>query len=150
MSAEPTGSTPSGLPPNVVIFAPQNASSVNALLQASLFTRLVTSASTTPEKLASLKNHPELKDDFCLVHRGAILIFDAGDNADLHHEHFRTICLALKELDIGLDVAGCINDVTESLAAGFQLDKVNDKSALVIDLVEQDEDSDDEEEMFVV
>ena len=68
----------------------------------------------------------------------------------MHHEHFRTICLALKELDIGLDVAGCINDAADSLAVGFQLDKVNDKAALVIDLVEQDEDSDGEEEMFVV
>jgi hypothetical protein len=140
----------SGLPPNVVIFSPQNSSSVNSLLEAGIFTRLVTSASTTPEKLAALKNHAGLKDDFCLFHRNAVLIFDAAENADVHHEHFRTICLALKELDIGLDVAGCINDATDSLAAGFQLDKVNDKSALVIDLVEQDEDSDEEEEMFVV
>ncbi|QPC64442.1 hypothetical protein HYE67_006673 [Fusarium culmorum] len=142
--------TASGLPPNVVIFSPQNSPSVKSLLEAGLFTRLVTSASTTPEKLAALKNHAEVKDDFCLFHRNAILIFDAGENADAHHEHFRTICLALKELDIGLDVAGCINDATDSLAAGFQLDKVNDKSALVIDLIEQEEDSDEEEEMFVM
>ncbi|KAG8666595.1 hypothetical protein FPOAC2_11712 [Fusarium poae] len=142
--------TASGLPPNVVIFSPQNSTSVHSLLGAGIFTRLVTSASTTSEKLAALKNHAGVKDDFCLFHRNAVLIFDAGGNEDLHHEHFRTICLALKELDIGLDVAGCINDATDSLAAGFQLDKVNDQSALVIDLVEQDEDSDDEEEMFVM
>ncbi|KAM0227505.1 hypothetical protein ACHAPO_011500 [Fusarium lateritium] len=141
--------TASGLPPNVVIFSPQNSLSINSLLGAGIFTRLVTSASTTPEKLAALKSHAGVKDDFCLFHRNAVLIFDASGNEDVHHEHFRTICLGLKELDIGLDVAGCINDATDSLAAGFQLDKVNDKSALVIDLVEKDEDSDEEEEMFV-
>ncbi|KAL6924172.1 hypothetical protein FSST1_001446 [Fusarium sambucinum] len=141
--------TASGLPTNVVIFSPQNSLSINSLLGAGIFTRLVTSASTTPEKLAALKSHAGVKDDFCLFHRNAVLIFDASGNEDVHHEHFRTICLGLKELDIGLDVAGCINDATDSLAAGFQLDKVNDKSALVIDLVEKDEDSDEEEEMFV-
>ncbi|KAJ4129222.1 hypothetical protein NW768_007757 [Fusarium equiseti] len=143
-------SSETGLPPNVVLFTPQSSSSVDSLMAAKTFTRLVTSASTTPEKLTSLKQHPSISENFCLFHRNAILIFDAGEDADVHHEHFRTICLALKELDIGLDVAGCINDATDSLAAGFQLDKVNEKSALVIDLVEQDDDSDEEEEMFVV
>lgn len=142
-------SSETGLPPNVVLFTPQNPSAIDSLMAAKTFTRLVTSASTTTEKLTSLKQYPSISENFCLFHRNAILIFD-GEDTDVHHEHFRTICLALKELDIGLDVAGCINDAADSLAAGFQLDKVNEKAALVIDLVEQDEDSDGEEEMFVV
>ncbi|KAF5001090.1 hypothetical protein FGRMN_1284 [Fusarium graminum] len=136
----------SGLPANVCIFAPKKASAVDALLNASVFTRLVTSASTTPEKLAAIKKYPGVQEDFCLIHRNAVLIFDGGSEDevdDLHHEHFRIICLALKEYDIGLDVAGCIHDATDVLGAGFQLDKLNEKSALVIDLVVE-EDSDDE------
>ncbi|EWY99872.1 hypothetical protein IWW34DRAFT_104480 [Fusarium oxysporum f. sp. albedinis] len=140
----PPSETPA-LPPNVIIFTPKSPSSVNALLNARIFTRLVASSSCTPAKLAAVKKYPGVQEDFCLIHRNAVLIFDGGDDEDVHHEHFRVICLALKEHDIGLDVAGCIHDATDALAAGFQLDKLNDKAALVIDLVveeDSDEDSD--------
>ncbi|KAM0203356.1 hypothetical protein ACHAPA_009726 [Fusarium lateritium] len=138
------------LPANVCIFSPKKPSAVEALLSARVFTRLVASASTTPEKLAAIKKYPGVQEDFCLIHRNAVLIFDGAPGEqdalveDAHHEHFRVICLALKEFDIGLDVAGCIHDATDVLGAGFQLDKLNDRSALVIDLVVE-EDSDDED-----
>jgi hypothetical protein len=144
LPSENTSETPT-LPPNVIIFTPKSPSSVNALLNARIFTRLVASSSCTPAKLASIKKYPGVQEDFCLIHRNAVLIFDGGDDEDLHHEHFRVICLALKENDIGLDVAGCVHDATDALAAGFQLDKLNDKAALVIDLVvEEDSDEDSE------
>ncbi|KAF5709475.1 hypothetical protein FMUND_10085 [Fusarium mundagurra] len=144
----PTQSSPSetpALPPNVIIFNPKSPSSVEALLNAGTFTRLVAGSSCTPAKLAAIKKYPGVKEEFCLIHRNAVLIFDAAEDEDLHHEHFRVICLALKEHDIGLDVAGCIHDATDALAAGFQLDKLNDRAALVIDLVvEEDSDEDSE------
>ncbi|KAF4437567.1 hypothetical protein F53441_13016 [Fusarium austroafricanum] len=152
----PTQNPPTGadsalpnLPANVHIFSPKNPSSVTSLLSATRFTRLVSSASCTPAKLAAIKKFPGVSEDFCLIHRNAVLIFDGekegSELEDLHHDHFRVICLALKENDIGLDVAGCIHDATDSLGAGFQLDKLNDKAALVIDLVVE-EDSDDEDD----
>ncbi|KAF4972202.1 hypothetical protein FSARC_1184 [Fusarium sarcochroum] len=155
MSAKNTTSgAASGLPANVEIFAPKHASAVNALLAGRIFTRLVSSVSTKPTQLATaIKQYSGTDESFCLIHRNTVLIFDGGLDEkqgeqleDVHHEHFRQVCLALKEHDIGLDVAGCIHDATDVLGAGFQLDKLNDKSALVIDLVEEEEDSDDDED----
>ncbi|UPK92372.1 hypothetical protein LCI18_003307 [Fusarium solani-melongenae] len=141
------------LPTNVCIFSPKKPSAVNALLSARVFTRLVASASTKPAQLAAaIKSYQGADESFCLVHRDSVLIFDGaegdkqGDELDdVHHEHFRVVCLALKEHDIGLDVAGCIHDANNALGAGFQLDRLNDGAALVIDLVEDEEDSDDED-----
>ncbi|KAI8716410.1 hypothetical protein NCS52_00934600 [Fusarium sp. LHS14.1] len=141
------------LPANVCIFSPKKPSAVNALLGARVFTRLVASASTKPAKLAAaIKSYQGADESFCLIHGNSILIFDGGEGDkqgdeldDVHHEHFRIVCLALKEHDIGLDVAGCIHDANDALAAGFQLDKLNDGAALVINLVEVEEDSDDED-----
>lgn len=145
------------LPPNVCIFSPTNASAVNALLGACIFTRLVASERTSPAQLAAaIKTYPGVEESFCLSHGNVLLIFDGGEGdkqgdelEDVHHEHFRVICLALKEHDIGLDVAGCIHDATDALGAGFQFDKLNDGAALVIDLVETEEDSDDDEFLVV-
>ncbi|RSL94916.1 hypothetical protein CEP52_012370 [Fusarium oligoseptatum] len=142
------------LPANVCILSPKKTSAVNALLSARLFTRLVASSSTKPAKLAAaIKSYQGADESFCLVHGNAVLIFDGGEGdkksdevEDDHHEHFRIVCLALKEHDIGLDVAGCIHDASNALEAGFQLDKLNDGAALVIDLVEVEEDSDDDED----
>lgn len=147
------------------------ASATHLLLHARRFTRLSASASTTPERLAQALRaaHPSVNDTFCLSHGRAVLIFDgasanrseeqaeepAGD-ADLdaklddtHHEHFRRVCLALRDADIGLDVAKCVHDAETALQAGFQLDAMSDgASVLVIDLMhaedEDDEDSDEE------
>jgi hypothetical protein len=159
MSADNTTSSPDSskpaLPANVYIFSPTKASAVNALLGGRIFTRLVASARTKPAQLAAaIKAYPGVDESFCLSHGNVVLIFDGGEGSkqgdeleDLHHEHFRIICLALKEHDIGLDVAGCIHDATDVLGAGFQLDRLNYGAALVIDLVEVEEDSDDDEEI---
>ncbi|KAM0435855.1 hypothetical protein ACHAPT_002746 [Fusarium lateritium] len=154
MSAhDTTDSNKPTLPTNVCIFSPTKTSAANALLGGRIFTRLVASARTKPAQLAAaIKAYPGADESFCLTHGNVVLIFDGGEGdkqgdelEDLHHEHFRIICLALKEHDIGLDVAGCINDVTDVHKAGFQLDKLNDGAVLVIDLVDVDEDSDDDE-----
>ncbi|KAJ4315969.1 hypothetical protein N0V84_008103 [Fusarium piperis] len=159
MSAQNTSSSAESnkptLPDNVCIFSPKKTSAVNALLGARLFTRLVASASTKPAQLAAaIKSYQGADESFCLVHGNAVLIFDGGEGdkqgdqlEDVHHEHFRIVCLALREQDIGLDVAGCIHDADDALGAGFQLDKLNEGAALVIDLVEAEEGSDDEEDL---
>lgn len=149
------------LPDNVSIFSPIKTSAVDALLEARLFTRLVASDRTGPEELAAaIKTYPGADESFWLSHDNVVLIFDGGEEGrsdeeleNEHHEHFRIICLALKEHDIGLDVAACIHDATDALSAGFQFDRLNETSALVIDLVEVEGDSDsdtDEEESFDV
>ncbi|OLN86300.1 hypothetical protein CCHL11_04165 [Colletotrichum chlorophyti] len=140
------------LPSNVTIFTPKNPSAANALLNGRIFTRLTVSAQTEPAHLSTaLKNaaHLGVDEPFCLSHRNVILIFDGGDREDLedaHHEHFRLVCLALKDADIGLDVAGCLFDATEVLKAGFQLDTLSSGSVLVIDLMGADDDDDDDSE----
>ena len=108
---------------------------------------LTVGESTDPAKLNdALKGH----GSYCLAHDKVALIFDAADGPDtedVHHEHFRLVCLALKDHDITLDVAGCIFDVKDVLQAGFQLDSINPTSVIVIDLMagQDDDDSDDEE-----
>ncbi|KUJ08766.1 uncharacterized protein LY89DRAFT_690777 [Mollisia scopiformis] len=137
------------LPDNVCIFSPADPNAASALLNGRIFTRLTASIQTEPSKLsAALRNllRPEACAVFCLIHRNAILIFDSnGDGEDLqnlHHEHFRLVCLALKDADIGLDVSGCILDAPNVLQAGFQLDKMNHGSVLMIDLMDEENDDD--------
>lgn len=139
------------LPPNVAIFSPAEASTAKALLNGRLFTRLTVGAKTEPAKLSkALESHGA----YCTSHRNVVLIFD-GDSSgaeidDVHHEHFRLVCLAFKDNDISLDVAGCIFDVTNVLQAGFQLDELKSGSVLVIDLMgggdDDDDDSDDDDD----
>ncbi|EXF85111.1 hypothetical protein CFIO01_12036 [Colletotrichum fioriniae PJ7] len=141
------------LPPNVTIFSPSKSSTAKALLNGSIFTRLTANAQTEPSKLkAALRDvaRPEVNDTFCFSHRNVVLIFDGkkdgDDSTDQHHEHFRLVCLALKDADISLDVAGCIFDAAEVLQAGFQLDTLSSGSILVIDLMGGDDDDDDSDE----
>ncbi|KAK7943789.1 uncharacterized protein PG986_012902 [Apiospora aurea] len=150
-----SGSTaaPPALPANVAIFSPADPRTAKALLNGKLFTRLTVGAKTEPAKLAqALRSHGA----YCTSHRNVVLIFD-GDSEegegieDVHHEHFRLVCLAFKEQDISLDVAGCIFDVANVLQAGFQLDELKSGSVLVIDLMgggddEDDDDSDDDDD----
>lgn len=142
------------LPPNVSIFSPADPSAAKALLNGRMFTRLTVSAQTEPSQLsAALKGATkhEVSEAFCLSHRNVVLLFDSdGDNAELedtHHEHFRLVCLALRDSDISLDVAGCIFDTPNVLQAGFQLDELSGGAVLVIDLMggEDDDDSDDDD-----
>jgi hypothetical protein len=142
------------LPPNVTIFSPKDPEVAQTLLKARLFTRLSASASTSPEQLSkALSSHSGIGETFYFSHGQAILIFDAESDGveleDAHHEHFRAVCLALKDADIGLDVAKCVHDAESVLQAGFQLDVMKDGSVLVIDLMhaeaDEDEDSEDEE-----
>ena len=85
-----------------------------------------------------------------MTHQNAVLVFDGGAEGDeledLHHEHFRAVCLALKDADIGLDVAKCVHDSNDVLQAGFQLDSLKNGSVLVIDLMHADDEDDDSEE----
>ncbi|TLS26073.1 hypothetical protein PpBr36_06889 [Pyricularia pennisetigena] len=147
-----TSATPT-LPPNVSIFSPANPATAKALLQGRLFTRITTSAGTEAARLArALEQHAPGGRGHFLTHKNVVLIFDgagagqqAADVEGAHHEHFRLVCLALKEADIGIDVAGCVFDSPEVSQAGFQLDTLSSGSVLVIDLMggEDDDDSDD-------
>lgn len=148
------------LPPNVLIFSPTSSEAATALLNGRMFTKLATSTRTTPEKLlaAAEKIAPkESRESFCLPFRKGILIFDGADPeteqdqlTDRHHEHFRQVCLALKDTDINLDFSACIFDAADVLKAGFQLDAMSQGAVLVIDLMDSgnddDDDSDDDED----
>ncbi|KAF2117035.1 hypothetical protein BDV96DRAFT_571448 [Lophiotrema nucula] len=139
------------LPPNVSIFSPAKPINAKALLNGHVFTRLTVSTSTSPAQLASALNSAAL-EAFCFWHRNVILIFDGDDQdegkdiQDAHHEHFRTVCLALKEKEISVSVSGCIYDAKDALGAGFQLDELSSGSVLVIDLMDGQDDDDDSED----
>ncbi|KAI0544204.1 hypothetical protein F4679DRAFT_589759 [Xylaria curta] len=125
------------LPPNVSIYAGPSSA---RLLRASIFTRLVTTV-PDPAKLAAA-----LGSDcatFCHQYQNVVLIFD--EDLDTHHEHFRQVCLHLKDNgDLGLDYGRCIFDVGSYLHAGFQMDKLQGGAIMVVDL--QDRDDDDRED----
>lgn len=161
-----------GLPPNVSIFSPKVPSTTQALLansdDATIFTRLAVSASTTPAKLTEALGSlsptidgSNIKQEFYLRHGNAVLVFDSaatrsgdGDRTDdeeaavkdLHHEHVRAVCLAFKDRDIGLDIAGCVFDAPEAIKAGFQFDRLSDGAVMVVDLMHDDGDSDDDDD----
>jgi len=120
-----------------------------------VLTRLVDDLRTiTQSEAGRLAQALESHGAYCTSHRNVVLIFDGGEDAeavgDAHHEHFRLVCLALKDSDISLDVAGCIFDVADVLQAGFQLDELKSGSVLVIDLMgggdDDDDDSDDDDD----
>lgn len=149
------------LPPNVLIFAPTSPDAANTLLNGRIFTRLAATSRTTPEQLdaAVSKITPkQSRETFCLPFRRGVLIFDTAspeteqeEVTDRHHEHFRQVCLALKEADINLDFSACIFDAEDILKAGFQLDAMSQGAVLAIDLMDggeesEDDDSDDEED----
>ena len=148
------------LPHNVLIFSPSSPEAAKALLNGRIFTKLAATNRTTPEQLAAAvqKITPkESREKFCLPFRKGILIFDGADPdtdqekfTDEHHEHFREVCLALKDADINLDFSACIFDADQILKAGFQLDAMSQGAVLVIDLMDggddDDDDSDDEDE----
>jgi len=149
------------LPHNVLIFTPTESSSASALLKGRIFTKLVTTTRTTTDQLQSAveKLGPkENRESFCLPFRKGILIFDGAtpemeqeELTDVHHEHFRQVCLALKDSDINLDFSACIFDADDVLKAGFQLDAMSKGAVLVIDLMdtgdeESDSDSDENED----
>jgi hypothetical protein len=149
------------LPPNVLIFSPTKPQASKSLLQGRIFTKLATTTRTTPSQLTSAlsKITPtpgESTEDFCLAFRKGILIFDgnsteteqsAEDLTDAHHEHFRQVCLGLRDSEINLDFSACIFDASNVLAAGFQLDEMSQGAVLVIDLMDRgDEDEDDSDD----
>jgi hypothetical protein len=148
------------LPHNVLIFSPESPDAAQALLNGRIFTKLAATTRTTPEQLVAAvqKITPkENREKFCLPFRKGILIFDGADPetaqekvTDDHHEHFREVCLALKDADINLDFSACIFDADQILKAGFQLDAMSQGAVLVIDLMdggdEDDDDGDDEDE----
>lgn len=153
-STKPSGPTKPELPPNVLIFSPKNQTAADALLSGRIFTRLTATAATEPEQLSAALEKmasPEIRESFCLAYRNGILIYDGvnkdlgdADLTDLHHEHFRQVCLALKDADIDLDFAGCVFDSPAILQAGFQLDTLRPGTLLVIDLMKGGDDDDDD------
>jgi len=139
------------LPSNVFIFSQATSNAAKALLNGRIFTRLTVVADTEPSQLVEAlrsKQQPEVDETFCLFHHNIILIFDSEgqDLEDAHHEHFRTVCLALKEKNINLDVAGCVFDAPTALQAGFQLEEMSSGSVLVIDIMSGDNGSDDDDQ----
>ena len=56
------------------------------------------------------------------------------------------MCLALKDADIGLDVARCVHDAESVLQAGFQLEGLKDGAVMVVDLMYEEDGSDDEDD----
>lgn len=107
------------LPENVSIYAGPNSS---GLLSATLFTRLVTTAPDT-QKLADALASSNVAT-FTHQHKKTVLIFD--DDQDTHHEHFRQVCLCLKDNDdIGLEYGQCAFDAGTALEAGFQTDQLD-------------------------
>ncbi|EEY20409.1 predicted protein [Verticillium alfalfae VaMs.102] len=169
MQARPQPPKPPQLPPNVTIFSPESPSAADALLRGRIFTRLTTTAATTPAQLAAVLRRIQTPPgtaggSFCHAYNGGMLLFDGGDAApqeeedddddegedeellDAHHEHFRAVCLALKDEDVDLDVSGCVFDAKSVLQAGFQLDALSPGAVLVIDLVDNDDDDDDAED----
>jgi hypothetical protein len=147
------------LPPNVVIFSPTTLKASKALLKGQIFTKLATTTRTTPSQITSALSKitsPEETENFCLAFRKGILIFDSDNEieqsaeelTDAHHEHFRQVCLALKDADINLDFSACIFDVEDVLKAGFQLDEMSRGAVLVIDLMDRgdEDDSDDDDD----
>ncbi|GAB7328324.1 hypothetical protein MBLNU13_g00319t1 [Cladosporium sp. NU13] len=150
------------LPHNVLIFSPSSPDAAKALLNGRIFTKLAATSRTTPEQLVAAVHKitpKESREKFCLPFRKGILIFDGADLeteqeklTDDHHEHFREVCLALKDADINLDFSACIFDADQILKAGFQLDAMSQGAVLVIDLMEggddevEDSDGEDEDE----
>jgi hypothetical protein len=149
------------LPQNVLIFSPSEPDAAKALLNGRIFTKLAATTRTTPEQLVAAVQQITPKasrEKFCLPFRKGILIFDGAyfktepeKLTDEHHEHFREVCLALKDADINLDFSACIFDADQILKAGFQLDAMSQRAVLVIDLMDRgddddDDDSDDEDE----
>lgn len=146
---------PSGrpiLPPNVSIFSPKNKAVSKALLEGQVFSRLTVSSRTEPSKLTeALRTSSGVEQSYYLAHNKVVLVFDAereglNDVKDAHHDHVRAVCLALKDADIGLDIAGCVFDSTQSLQAGFQFDRLSDGAVMVVDIMSGDDDDSDDED----
>ena len=113
----PTTEREVSLPPNVSIYAGPSSAE---LLHASIFTRLVTTVQDWAQLAAALGSDCAT---FCHQYQNIVLVFDK--NLDTHHEHFRQVCLRLKDNgDLGLDYGRCIFDADSSLQAGFQMDKL--------------------------
>lgn len=78
-----------------------------------------------------------------------MVVFDAAGQVDAHHEHVRAVCLALRDADLGLDIAGCVFDAEGSVAAGVQMEGLSGGGVMVVDIVgggEEDDDDDSDEE----
>jgi hypothetical protein len=108
------------LPENVSIYAGPNST---GLLDAKILTRLVTTAPDIAKLSEALASNSDFAT-FTHQHGKSILIFDCDDE-DLHHEHFRQVCLCLKDNgDIGLEFGQCVFDAGTTVDAGFQTDKL--------------------------
>lgn len=141
------------LPPNVSIFSPSEPTGARNLLSGRVFTRLTVSSGVEhgTERLASALKVADAKGAFSFAHGRAALVFDGGEGEeeeavmDEHHEHVRVVCLALRDADLGLDIAGCVFDAREVVRSGFQVEGLSGGAVMVVDIM-GGEDGDDEEE----
>ncbi|KAK0387951.1 hypothetical protein NLU13_4195 [Sarocladium strictum] len=130
------------LPENVSIYAGPNS---EGLLGAKVLTRLVTTVPDAEKLSQALASQSDFAS-FCHQHGRSVLIFD-GEDQDLHHEHFRQVCLCLKDNgDIGLEYGQCVFDAGTALEAGFQTDKLESGAIMVVDLRHGEEDESSESE----
>lgn len=75
-----------------------------------------------------------------------MVVFDAAGDADAHHEHVRAVCLALRDADLGLDIAGCVFDAAGSVAAGVQMERLSGGGVMVVDIMGGGDDEEDDED----
>ncbi|KAF2008372.1 hypothetical protein BU24DRAFT_429403 [Aaosphaeria arxii CBS 175.79] len=153
-----TQAAPTGLPEHVSIYSPSDAQAGDDLFNAQIFTRLSISSSTSSRVIAtalatsSNSTNNTVSQSFCVQHNNVLLVFDTDtkDDCDLHHEHVRTVCLMLKDHDYAIDYARCVFDAVSAQQAGFQFDKMNGGSILIVDIMalqdEEDDTSSDEGE----
>ncbi|KAI0199814.1 hypothetical protein F4808DRAFT_461469 [Astrocystis sublimbata] len=128
------------LPPNVSIYAGPSSAE---LLRATIFTRLATTVQDPAQLAAALASSDCAT--FCHQLQNVLLVFD--EDLDTHHEHFRQVCLRLKDGgDLGLDYGRCIFDAGSSLQAGFQMDKLQSGDVMVVDVQNCDDDDDSEDD----
>ncbi|KXJ87461.1 hypothetical protein Micbo1qcDRAFT_236359 [Microdochium bolleyi] len=156
-----SASTAPTLPPNISIYT---GAAKPQLLSATLFTRLATTALEPSKLSAALReggdsNGSGAVGSYCHQHHTAVLIFDGAASStagekdssqeeeeaaqDRHHEHFRDICLRLKDADIGVQYGRCVFDAGSAIAAGFQLDQLKSGDIMVVDLQQIEDDEDD-------
>jgi hypothetical protein len=118
---------PVTLPPNVSIYT---GPSIAQLLQAKLFTRIETPVAQQAKLATALGSSCAA---FSFQHQNVVIIFD--DEQDTHHEHFREVCLRLKDHDLGVEFGRCVFDAESALQAGIQLEVLNSNAVCMSHLM---------------
>lgn len=122
---------PGSLPTNVSVLCPADPTVYTNLDNATFFTRIQTRHSHQ-ELARTLSATPAVKQTFCTIHLGIIVIFDSDKTN--HTGHVRTVLQMLQDSSMKANLAGCVFDAPDAAKAGFKFDKVGsgDKRALMI------------------